>query len=159
MVIIERQAKDHPAGGKYIDPSSSIKLNAKNIPAHNKASESDFAILDLLLKTKPNSNIETLQMKTMWSRNKTDVWLNNKTEEERIKIFKSARKNSEKMKDKFKQRRHQLLLRKKEILHEKQESKRLSDEKQSKRQAESANKLVSLNVTAWISVEEAKKNS
>ena len=113
LVILERQAKDQLDGGKYRAPSQTVNESAKNVPSHNKASESDFAILDLLIRTKPNSNIETLQCITMWSRNKTDSWLNSKSPEEQKNIFVNAQKYSGKMKEKFKQRQHQLLVRKK----------------------------------------------
>ena len=157
LIILERQAKDQLDGGKYRIPSENVLKSSKNVPVHNKASEYDFAILDLLIRTKPRSNIETLQCITMWSKNKTDVWLGSKSTEEKNKIFENARKCSEKMKYKFKQRRQELLERRTEILHQKQELKNITEEKRAMQKAEAVNKLLSFHVTAWLSVEEANE--
>ena len=153
----ERQAKDQLDGGKYRAPSENVLKSAKNVSAHNKDSESDFAILDSLIRTKPRSNTETLQCITMWSNNKTDVWLGSKSTEENNKNFENARRCSEKMKYKFKQRRHELLVRRKEILHQKQELKNITEEKKAVQKAEAVNKRLSFHVTAWLSVEEANE--
>ena len=93
----------------------------------------------------------------MWSKNNTGVWLDSKTSEEKSKIFENARRCSEKMKDKYKQRRQELVERRKEILHQKQELKIITDEKKAVQKAESVNKLLSYHVTAWLSVDEAKE--
>lgn len=73
-IILERQCKDQLPEGKYWSSSQIIKEASSIVPVTNKASESDFAILDLLVKTKPSANAETLQALTMWSRNKTLDW-------------------------------------------------------------------------------------
>ena len=66
LTVVERQAVDHLPGGVQYRPSEKQQAGASNVPAHNKASESYFAILDLLIRMKPNANIETLEMITMW---------------------------------------------------------------------------------------------
>ena len=48
LIILERQCVDQLPGGKYWQPRESIAMAATNVPTTNKASESDFAILDLL---------------------------------------------------------------------------------------------------------------
>ena len=47
LVVLERQSGDQLPGGKYWDPSDNISKAAENVPTTNKASESDFAVLDL----------------------------------------------------------------------------------------------------------------
>ena len=49
LIIVERQAADHLAGGEHYGLSEEEKARSSNVPTHNKASESDFAILDLLI--------------------------------------------------------------------------------------------------------------
>ena len=59
LIILERQYVDQLPGGKYWLPSDLIRDSSKIVPTTNKASESDFAILDLLLRTRPNASMQT----------------------------------------------------------------------------------------------------
>ena len=70
LVIVERQAVDHLPGGKYHRSSLSIQESSKNVPSHNKISESDFAIFDFCIRKMPSANVETFLSVTMWARNK-----------------------------------------------------------------------------------------
>ena len=56
LIILGKQRVGQLPGGKYWLPSDLIRNSSKNAPTTNKASESDIAILDLLLRTKPNEN-------------------------------------------------------------------------------------------------------
>ena len=71
LIILERQCVDQLPGGKYWHASNSIKICSESVPTTNKASERDFAILDLLIRTKPNVSIHGIQALTMWARNET----------------------------------------------------------------------------------------
>ena len=113
LTIVERQAKDHLQGGIYDNPSDEVIESASIVPAHNKASESDFAILDLLIRMKPSANVETLQTITMLHRNKTIGWLNMKSEKERDDLLNKSRKLSDEMKIKYNERRESVFKRKK----------------------------------------------
>ena len=104
LIILERQAIDQLPGGKYWNSDDQIQKAAENVPTTNKASESDFAILDLLIRTKPNAKIQTIQAYTMWYRNKTLAWLDAKSEEERYILIETASHSVEKMKLKYKER-------------------------------------------------------
>ena len=75
LIILERQCVDQLLAGKNWHPIDFMKDVAENVPTTNKASESDFAVLDLLIH-KPNASVQTIQGLTMWSRNKTLDWLN-----------------------------------------------------------------------------------
>ncbi|XP_065646071.1 uncharacterized protein LOC136076670 [Hydra vulgaris] len=98
LIILERQAIDQLPGGKYWNSDDQIQKAAENVPTTNKASESDFAILDLLIRTKPNAKIQTIQAYTMWYRNKTLAWLDAKSEEKRNILIETASHSVEKMK-------------------------------------------------------------
>ena len=156
MIIVERQASEHLVGGEHSLPSDHEKVKYSNVPAHNKASESDFAILDLLIRMKPRANIETLEMITMWYRNKTGDWLHEKSSEEREKLMKDATERSAKAKERLKLKKSQLEKRKLEILVEKQGEKREVELKKATRQTDAVNKLVDLGVRAWITEDEAE---
>ena len=155
LIILERQAKDQLDGGKYARPTDDFKKSAENIKAHNKASESDFGILQHLINNKPSANIETYEALTIFPRNKTSDWLDSKTPEERAKLMSHARKGSIKLKQYYDEQRIQLAQDKLEVLHKKQEEKRLDEEKKSTNQADAVNKLVENRIKAWLTADEA----
>ena len=95
--ILERQCADQLPGGRYWNPDENITMIASNVPTTNRASESDFAVLDLLVRTKPNARVQTIQALTMWCRNDTSQWIESKTEEERNEIFDKARRMAPEM--------------------------------------------------------------
>ena len=115
-IILERQCVDQLPGGKYWHASNSIKICSESVPTTNKASESDFAILDLLIRTKPNISIHGIQAPTMWARNETTEWLNKLTSDQKLVLFDTACANVLKIKEKFKERKIKLILEKKEKL-------------------------------------------
>ena len=155
QLILERQAKDQLDGGKYARASDSLKKSAENVPAHNKASESDFGILQHLINNKPRANIETYEVLTLFPRNKTDDWLNSKSPDMRAKLMCHARKGSAKLKQYYDDQRVQLAQNKLEVLHEKQEEKRLDEEKKTVNRAEAVNRLITNNISAWITIDQA----
>ena len=61
LVVLERQSADQLPGGKHWHSSDNISKAAENVPTTNKASESDLAVLELLIRTKPNAKIQTIQ--------------------------------------------------------------------------------------------------
>jgi hypothetical protein len=54
-------------------------------------SERDFAVLDILVRTKPNANISNLESLIMWVNNGTTRWLSSKEKSEKKEILKKAR--------------------------------------------------------------------
>ena len=131
LIILERQAIDQLPGGKYWNSDDQIQKAAENVPTTNKASESDFAILDLLIRTKPNAEIQTIQAYTMWYRNKTLAWLDAKSEEERYILIETASHSVEKMKLKYKERQVELISKKMSMLRIKQQLKADAEKKAS----------------------------
>ena len=130
--LTERQ-KDHLPGGIYHRLSEEQKAAAANVPSHNRASESDFAILDMLVRMKPNANIETLEMITMWYRNRTGDWLYQKNAEEKEKLMAIARSKVEDAKKRLKEKKAKLMEKKQKMLLEKQELTRLANEKRARK--------------------------
>lgn len=45
--------------GKYSNPSSESSDSTSNVPSHNNAYESDFGMLDILMRLRPNANVKT----------------------------------------------------------------------------------------------------
>ena len=86
-MIVERQAFDHPPGSIHYRPSEIQKTTASNVPAHNKTSERDFAILDMLIRMKSSANIETIEAITMWYRNMTEKLLHQKSDPQKEKMM------------------------------------------------------------------------
>ena len=76
-----------------------------SVPATNVSPEWDFAILDRLMQQKPNANTIALEAMIMYSQNKTSVWLQKKSEEEKAMLFKAARNLVPVTKEKYKVRR------------------------------------------------------
>ncbi|XP_065656137.1 uncharacterized protein LOC136081830 [Hydra vulgaris] len=157
LVILERQCADQLPGGKYWNPSNSVSEAASNVPVTNKASESDFAILDLMVRTKPNANVQTIQALTMWSQNQTLEWLNSKSDEERKQLLEYSRTKVTLLKSKYDERKEALKKDKAMHLLAKQEEKNREEIKLQHKKVAACNDLINLNVRAWISLEEAEK--
>jgi E1A/CREB-binding protein len=159
LIILERQAIDQLPGGKYWNSDDRIQKAAENVPTTNKASESDFAILDLLIRTKPNAKVQTIQAYTMWYRNKTLDWLDAKSEKERYFLIEKASHSVEKMKVKYKERQVELISKKSSMLIEKQQLKADTEKKASLKKANIVNELIQLKSQVWLTAEEAKDKS
>ena len=157
LIILERQAGDQLVGGKYSNPSNELKESASNVPAENKASESDFGLLDLLMRLRPNANVETMQTLVMWSRNKTAYWFDQKSEVERRMLIEKAMRRSSKMHVKYKDRKDVLRKRKLEILHEHVAAKELLEKKLVHKKVKAVDELKRLNITSWLSKQEARE--
>ena len=125
------------------------------MPTTNKASKSDFAVLDLLVRTKPNASVQTIQALTMWYRNKTLGWLDEKSEVEKEELFESARKNFSKMKDKYDQRSNELKQKKADRLAEKQLKEKSAIEKADLKKANAVNELINQKTRVWLTIDDA----
>ena len=132
-------------------------MSSQNVPITNKASESEFAILDLLIRNKPNASVQAIQALTMWARNGTSEWLNNLSAEKRSEIVDSARSNVMAMKAKYKSRQLKLTEQRHQKLLRKQNLKQQVEAKSNEKKIEAVNNLQELNVRAWITVDEAEQ--
>ena len=61
-----------------------------SVPTTNVSPERDFAILDRLLREKPNANLVAIEAMMMYSQNKTSSWLQQQTGDDRGKLLKAA---------------------------------------------------------------------
>ena len=105
----QRLLIDHLPERKYYSiTDTEVISEASSVPTTNVSPERDFAILDRLLKQKPNANTIALEAMIMYSQNKTSLWLHNKSEEEKGKLFKAARSLVPITKEKFKVRKQEI---------------------------------------------------
>jgi len=109
-VTTQRLLLDHLPGGKYhsvVDPV--IVHETASVPTTNVAPERDFAVLDRLIREKPNAYLVALESMILYSHNKTASWLAEQSCEERDKLFQAARTLAPTIRTKFKARTNQLL--------------------------------------------------
>ena len=155
LIILERQCAYQLPGGKYWHPSEDVQAMSSVVPTSNIASESDFAVLDLI-RTKPKTSVQTIQAVTMWSRNKTVAWLNEKPREEQSELLEIARTKVEMMRKKYNERKLVLKDLKQQKHLAKQNAKREAEEKRAARKAEAVNSLVAAKTKTWLSIQEAE---
>ena len=108
----QRLLIDHLPKGKYHSVvGTTIISETASVPTANVSPEHDFAILDRLMRQKPNANAIAL----------VSHWLHKKTEEEKEVIFKAARTLVPATKEKFTARRQAIQKQNEDKLVEKQE--------------------------------------
>ena len=144
LLILERLCQDQLPGGKYYTPNESLKKIAANVPKTNKISEADFAILDLLIRKKPNATINALDALIMWSQNKTLKWLDSIPAKEKSKLLESARKGAKVMAKKFKERKEELIREKSDLLHKKLQEKANKEAKENAKKEEATNVYIDI---------------
>ena len=116
LIVLERQCPDQLPGGKYASPSEKELLQASSVLTSNIISERDFALFDVLLKQKPGARTSSLEALIMWSNNKPAEWLYSLPEEERASYQKESRKMADKIREKSKRKRAEILQKRKEKL-------------------------------------------
>ena len=121
--------KNQLPGGKYWQPDENLKTQAASVPTSNIVSERDFAVFDVLLKTRPNATTVALEALIMWANNKPSKWLENLSDSERAERFEEARANVIPIKERMKARRKQILDERKKKMQEKQQKKEADEKK------------------------------
>ena len=154
LLILERQEQDQLPGGKYYNPTSSVKSMSSNVPTTNMASERDFAILDLLIRSKPHATTLAYEALIMWQNNGTLAWLKGKSEEEKVKLMESARKGAVEARARYRDRRDTLQKERLEKLKKKQSDKEETAEKVQQQKVKSLSTLTQLGLSVWTKVEE-----
>lgn len=119
----QRLLLDHLPGSMYnaVTDSSLIEETA-SVPTTNVAPERDFAVLDRMMREKPNANLVALESMILYSHNKSSIWLEKRTHEERESLFQAARTMAPVIREKFKRRRQEIERRQEESLIKKQEA-------------------------------------
>ena len=97
LLIVELQCKDQLPEGKYwnLDAASIAKFS--NVPTTNVVCERDFAILDFLVRRKPDARILSMKTMIMWSNNKTSQWLDTLDSQTKARFMEQARAHGPKI--------------------------------------------------------------
>jgi E1A/CREB-binding protein len=85
--LVSNAFKEHLPGGKYSNPSETLKEKSKAVIPHNKICERVFVMLDNFISFRPNASTITNEAFIMFSFNKTSEWLDSLPEEEKNKIL------------------------------------------------------------------------
>lgn len=89
--VMDRQLKDQLPGGRFADPSPELLAQSKSCSATNISGERVFGLVDSALRRAPNVSVSKLESKTMFSSNKTQVWLTEKTVSDKKVMIEGAR--------------------------------------------------------------------
>ena len=80
---------DHLPGGIYHSDTMSSHPDTTEevlcVPTTNVSPERDFAILDRLLREKPNASLIAIESMMLYSKNKTSKWLEQQTDDDKSK--------------------------------------------------------------------------
>ena len=104
-ILCERLLVDHLPRGVHDKPSEEKRCQTQSVPKSNTVSEQDFAQLDRFIREKPNATTIALESLILFSNNKTREWLQQKSDEQKAKIFASARKMAPKLRQQYQARR------------------------------------------------------
>ena len=113
----QRLLLDHLPGGMFSSVTDSLMVEeTASVPTTNVAPERDFAVLDRMTREKPNARLVALESMILYSHNKSSLWLEQKTSEERQHLLHAARTLAPVIHEKFKKRRLELEKRQEEAL-------------------------------------------
>jgi E1A/CREB-binding protein len=114
-VTTKRLLIDHLPGGIHHNVTDeNIIQETAGVPTTNVSPERDFAVLDRLLREKPNANLTALEAMIMFAHNKSSVWMERLTSDERAKLLDAARTLAPTLRAKFKARRQEIAARREE---------------------------------------------
>lgn len=118
-ITTKRLLLDHLPGGKHHLVTETSET--ESVPTTNVAPERDFAVLDRLVREKPNASVVALESMILYSHNKTSLWLEKQTVDNRKKLIEVARKFAPSVRKKFNERRHVIEERRTDALLKRQE--------------------------------------
>ena len=101
-ITTQRLLIDHLPGGKYDDVDTTLSQETASVLPTNVAPERDFAVLDRILREKPNASLVALESLILYSHNKTSQWLQEQNAEDKERLIKAARALAPSIKVKFK---------------------------------------------------------
>eukprot|EP00117_Sycon_ciliatum_P036187 scpid41604/ scgid27282/ len=130
LVLVLRLVADHLPGGHFHKPSEEVREQVAKVSKTNTVSERDFAMLDRLMREKPNSSTAALEGMILYSHNKTDSWLQEKSADELEELFQKARQCSPQMYQAFRRRRQSMLEDRRRAL--KQQEKEVAEKRKKK---------------------------
>ena len=74
-ITTNRLLIDHLPGGKFYTMDAELIRDTGSVPTTNFSPERDFAVLDRVLREKPNATLIMLEAFILFSHNKTSKWL------------------------------------------------------------------------------------
>ncbi|XP_052073793.1 uncharacterized protein LOC127711721 [Mytilus californianus] len=96
FVIMEKAKKlfsDFLCGGKFFNADDDLKTTARKCPSNNITVERLMGKLDSAIKQSPNSSVGAIQTKIVYNNNKTQNWLDSKSNTDKKILSKTAIKN------------------------------------------------------------------
>uniref|UniRef100_A0A1X7UAB5 Uncharacterized protein n=1 Tax=Amphimedon queenslandica TaxID=400682 RepID=A0A1X7UAB5_AMPQE len=150
----QRLLVDHLPNGIYHNVTDEeIIRETCSVPTTNVSPERDFAVLDRLLREKPNAQLISLEAIILFAHNKTSKWVAELSCDEREKLFKAARSLAPSFKEKFKARRQEIESRRKRDMEKRIEDNARKDMKIVK-EREMLTKQIEENGGLWMKEEE-----
>ncbi|CAC5406107.1 unnamed protein product [Mytilus coruscus] len=96
FVIMEKAKKlfsDFLCGGKFFNADDDLKTTARICPSNNITVERLMGKLDSAIKQSPNSSVGAIETKIVYNNNKTQNWLDSKSNSDKNILLKTAIKN------------------------------------------------------------------
>ena len=128
--------KDFLPGGRYHDPSDTLVQNSQSCPPNNISVERVFGHLDQKLRFCPNITTPAIEGSVMFSVNKTQNWLKEKSDSDKSQLIAKARLESKNISEIEKKNKQQLAQDRSEILQERIKNKMESDERKQEKKNE-----------------------
>ena len=153
-ILCERLLVDHLPGGVHDKPSEEKRCQTQSVPKTNTVSERDFAQLDRFLREKPNATTIALESLILFSNNKTREWLQQKSDEQKAKIFASARKMAPKLRQQYQARRKAIEQHRAELIESRKAEREAKRRKKESQQMELVNEISMVGL--WQTEEEVQ---
>ena len=153
-LLIERVVGDYLPGGEWdrATGDAEMKTNTRSVQKTKTISERDFAKLDRYIREKPNARLLALEAHILFTSNKTAMWLDSKSAEEKEKLFAMVRKASPQHQKAFRERQKAI----QEQRHEALRLKQVEIERKQQRALQRKEKYTSelMEYGLWQSIEE-----
>jgi hypothetical protein len=101
---LRSMVSSHLEGGEYSEITPQVIQDTASVRKHNKFAESVFAVLDRLLRIRPNATTLTQEAYVMFAFNKTAVWLDEKSPDERNRLLNEVTGTGRRLREKFQER-------------------------------------------------------
>ena len=123
-ITTQRLLIDHLPGGICSSYDNDLYEEVANVATANVSPERNFAMLDRVMREKPNAAVIALESIILYSHNKTSNWLDQKGSEEKETLFEAAQSLTPVMRKIFKERREVIEARSAAAIQRKEEIQR-----------------------------------
>ena len=132
-VATKRLLIDHlPGGIHHSITDEQMFIETASVPKTNVSPERDFAVLDRLMREKPNATYIALEAVILFSHNKTSEWIDKKSSKEKERLLKAAREMAPVHKVNFQKRREEITAKRLDEIKKKEEEIKRKREKELK---------------------------